>query len=269
MASEITYNGDQRVRLIEFPVISDNRGGLIPIEFECDIPFKVKSVRWTNGKSVDSAFRYLEEKPSNKVVLILSGFVQFVSDTNSYLLDKPNIGLIILKGTNLKLTRLSRDVICLILSDTEVPKEDERIQSNELKPKNYSIDECLTIDCKGVDSLYSAANIPFAVKRIFYIYDVPNGAERGGHMHKSCHEVLIALNGTFNVELSDGANNLIVELNNASKGLFLPAGIWAKQTSYIDRALCLVFASEAYDVAGYIDDYDDFVTYRKNEDTSI
>lgn len=271
MASKIAYNENQRVKLIELPVIRDNRGSLTPIELEYDIPFEVKSVRWTKGRSLENAFKYLEEEVSNKIILILSGFVEITSDTDSYLLDKPNVGLVISKGTNVKLARQSRDIICLILSDTEAPKGDGGIQSNELKPNNYSIDECLTIDMdyKGVDGLCSAANTPFAIKRIFYIYDVPNGVERGGHMHKSCHEVLIALNGAFSVELNDGANNSIVDLNDASSGLFLPAGIWAKQTSYIDGALCLVFASEAYDAAGYIDDYDDFVTYRKNENTSI
>lgn len=252
-------------------MIRDSRGGLTPIDLESDIPFEIKSVRWIKGKSLENAFKYLEEEGSNKIILILSGFVEIVSDANSYLLDKPSVGLVILKGADVKLVRQSEDVICLILSDAEVLKMDDCISRKKLKANNYSINECLTIDMdyKGVDGLCSAANTPFAIKRIFYIYDIPNGVERGGHMHKSCHEVLIALNGAFRVELNDGANNSMVDLNDASSGLFLPAGIWAKQTSYKDRTLCLVFASEAYDVAGYIDDYDDFIKYRKNEDTYI
>jgi oxalate decarboxylase/phosphoglucose isomerase-like protein (cupin superfamily) len=104
--------------------------------------------------------------------------------------------------------------------------------------------------------------VPFNVKRIFYLYDIPGGESRGAHAHKECHQFLLAASGSFEVHLDDGKENRIVKLNRADVGLHIPPGIWASEINFSSGAICLVFASEHYEELDYIRDYKDFLIYR-------
>lgn len=104
--------------------------------------------------------------------------------------------------------------------------------------------------------------IPFDVKRVFYIYDIPGGEDRGAHAHKECHQLLIAAGGSFEIELNDGKTKRTVMLNRPYYGLHIPPGIWAAEKSFSSGAICLVLASHKYDAADYIREYDDFLNFR-------
>ena len=104
--------------------------------------------------------------------------------------------------------------------------------------------------------------VPFNVKRIFYLYDIPGGESRGAHAHKECHQFLLAASGSFEVHLDDDKENRIVKLNRADVGLHIPPGIWASEINFSSGAICLVFASEHYEELDYIRDYKDFLIYR-------
>lgn len=106
-------------------------------------------------------------------------------------------------------------------------------------------------------------NLPFTTKRVFYLYDIPAGEERGAHAHKECHQFLIAASGSFEVMLDDGANRKIVSLNRPYYGLHIPPGIWAHELNFSSGAICLVLASHVYDATDYIREYDDFTAYIK------
>jgi hypothetical protein len=106
-------------------------------------------------------------------------------------------------------------------------------------------------------------NIPFEVKRIFYIYDIPGGEDRGAHAHKDCHQFLIAVSGSFEVEMDDGTNKRTVTLNRPYYGLHIPPGIWAAEKGFSSGAVCLVLASHKYDEKDYIRDYENFKAYKK------
>ena len=106
-------------------------------------------------------------------------------------------------------------------------------------------------------------NIPFEVKRVFYIYDIPGGEDRGAHAHKDCHQFLIAVSGSFEVEMDDGTNKRTITLNRPYYGLHIPPGIWAAEKGFSSGAVCLVLASYKYDEEDYIRDYRNFLEYKK------
>src|SRR5690606_22703306 len=101
--------------------------------------------------------------------------------------------------------------------------------------------------------------VPFEVKRAHYLYDVPSGAERGGHRHIHQSAVLIAVSGSFDVVLKDGKTTQTFSLNKPDKGLFVGTGIWRELNNFSSGAICLVLSSGEFDEADYIRDYDDFL----------
>ena len=102
-------------------------------------------------------------------------------------------------------------------------------------------------------------HVPFAIKRVFYLYDVPGGADRGGHALKTCHQFLIAMSGSFDVIVSDGANDQRIHLNRSYYGLHLPPMIWREMDNFSSGAVCLALASEPYSEGDYYRDRGDFL----------
>lgn len=113
-------------------------------------------------------------------------------------------------------------------------------------------------DTRGNLSVIEGNVIPFEIKRVYYLYDVPSGAERGGHAHKKLQQFLIALSGSFNVVLNDGKNKKIVTLNKPNQGLLIPNGIWRELDNFSSGSVCLVIASEVFAEEDYIRDFQDF-----------
>lgn len=104
-------------------------------------------------------------------------------------------------------------------------------------------------------------HVPFAIKRVFYIYDVPGGATRGAHAHKENYTVLIALAGSFDLHLSDGEKEMIIPLNRATKGVLIPPGVWDSMHNFTTGTLCLALCSRYYEEEDYIRDYDEYLSY--------
>lgn len=102
---------------------------------------------------------------------------------------------------------------------------------------------------------------PFAVKRVFYLYDIAGGESRGAHAHKECHQFLIAASGSFEVSLDDGKFKRQVFLNRPDVGLHIPPGVWASEVNFSSGAICLVLASHVYNETDYLRDYDEFLNY--------
>lgn len=105
-------------------------------------------------------------------------------------------------------------------------------------------------------------NIPFDVKRVYYLYDVPGGEMRGSHAHKGLQQLIVAASGSFSIELDDGANKRVVHLNRPYYGLLMVPGIWRTLLEFSSGSICLVLASELYTEDDYIRDYTDFVDYK-------
>lgn len=115
-------------------------------------------------------------------------------------------------------------------------------------------------DRKGnLTAIHNSTEIPFDVKRIFYLYDVPGGESRGAHAHKECHQFLIAASGSFEVLLDDGKVQRLVQLNRPYMGLHIPPMVWASELNFSSGAICLVLASHTYNEQDYIREYKDFL----------
>ena len=106
-------------------------------------------------------------------------------------------------------------------------------------------------------------DVPFDVKRVYWVYDVPAGENRGGHAHKQCLEFIIALSGSFHVTLDNGREQVTVLLNHPYQGLFVDTRTWRTLDDFSSGAVCLVLASETFDEADYIREYDAFLEYIK------
>ncbi len=129
-----------------------------------------------------------------------------------------------------------------------------------------SIADCRVIDLGKISSdkgslTYAETdyNLPFEVKRVYYTYDIPAGAERGGHSHIDQHELVIAASGSFKITLNDGKKKQTVFLNNPQKGLHIAPGIWRELIDFSTGSVVLVLASDIYLEEDYIRDFNDFI----------
>ena len=107
--------------------------------------------------------------------------------------------------------------------------------------------------------------LPFDVKRVYYLYDVPGGVERGGHAHKALCQLIVAASGSFTVTLDDGKAKRSFALNRPYQGLLVVPGIWRDLSDFSSGSVCMVLASEKYDANDYIREYEDFINYRKEQ----
>lgn len=142
-----------------------------------------------------------------------------------------------------------------------------------MKPNDkMSVFDCTIIEFRkivfrsgNISPIASEKSIPFPIKRIFYLYDIPGGEDRGAHAHLECHQLLIAASGSFNVELDDGRNKRTVNLNRPYYGLHIPPGVWASEKGFSSGSVCLVLASHNYEENDYIRNYEDFLNFKNGK----
>lgn len=116
-------------------------------------------------------------------------------------------------------------------------------------------------DPRGNLAVVEKDTIPFEIKRVYYLFDVPSDSYRGGHAHKDLYQVLISLSGSFDVVLKNGTEEKKITLNKPTKGLLIKPGVWRELENFSSGSVCLVLASEVYLEDDYIYDYDEFVEY--------
>lgn len=104
--------------------------------------------------------------------------------------------------------------------------------------------------------------LPFDIKRVYYLYDVPGGESRGAHAHKNLHQIIVAASGSFRVTLDDGNIKRSFFLNRPYQGLYVKPGLWRDLDDFSSGAVCMVLASEVYQSEDYIRDYNEFIKYR-------
>jgi len=126
-----------------------------------------------------------------------------------------------------------------------------------------SIPKIIDNEGRGKLSVIEKSTIPFEIKRVYYLYDVPSDSFRGGHAHKNLIQFMIALSGSFEVKIDDGSNNKKVMLNKPNQGLLIPSGIWREMDNFSAGSVCLVLASEFFEESDYFRDYNTFLNYKK------
>jgi hypothetical protein len=131
-----------------------------------------------------------------------------------------------------------------------------------------SIYDCIIIELPKIENragnispIHGNIDIPFEIRRVFYLYDIPGGKDRGAHAHKECNQFIIAASGSFNVLVDDGSNKKTFSLNRPHYGLHIPPGIWAAEIGFSSGSICLVLTSHKYDENDYIRDYQKYIKY--------
>jgi hypothetical protein len=132
-----------------------------------------------------------------------------------------------------------------------------------------NIESCSIIDLPRIADprgnltfIEAGRHVPFEIRRVYYLYDVPGGAERGGHAHKGLEQLIIAMSGSFDVILDDGNSKQRFHLNRSYRGLYVCPMIWRELDNFSSGSVCMVLASNRYDEADYYRDYDDFMRAR-------
>ena len=136
--------------------------------------------------------------------------------------------------------------------------------------KHNTIHDCRLIDLRKISDprgnltvIEGNGDIPFEIKRVYYLYDVPGGESRGAHAHKELYQLLIAANGSFSVTLDDGQEKAIYNLKRPYYGLLIVPGIWRDLDDFSSGSVCLCLASEHYEADDYIRDYNEFIEYKQ------
>lgn len=139
--------------------------------------------------------------------------------------------------------------------------QDERYQYMDQLGKIISLKKI--VDPRGnLTVVEQCKDVHFEIKRAYWVYDVPAGESRGGHAHKALHQLLVAMSGSFTVNLDDGEHKASYLLNHPWEGLLIEPGIWRTLDDFSSGAVCMVLADELYDENDYIYDYQDFLTYK-------
>lgn len=130
-----------------------------------------------------------------------------------------------------------------------------------------SLEDCKIIELPKISDprgnltfIEGGEHIPFDISRVYYLYDVPGGAERGGHAHKGLSQLIIAMSGSFDVVLDDGKNKKRIHLNRSYQGLYVCPMIWRELDNFSSGSVCMVLASNKYDEDDYYRNYDKFLT---------
>lgn len=135
--------------------------------------------------------------------------------------------------------------------------------------KSTTVYDCSILELPKVENpagsitpINSGIDVPFDIARVYYLYDVPGGATRGGHAHKGLEQLIVAASGSFDVILDDGTNRRTMHLNRPYLGLLMPRMIWRELVNFSSGGICLVLASLKYDPSDYIRDYQQFVALK-------
>lgn len=287
-----------QLHITQLPKFLDDRGNLSFVQNNAQIPFEIKRVHWIYDVPGGQERGGVAYKETEEFIIAMSGsFDVVINDGETeykYSLNRSYKGVYVPKGTWRTIENFSTNSVAVILASTLYDANDtirdieefRTYVSNSDAEKKLSVVKgdkndalCLfkssVYDCniielnkhhsqrKGnISVVENNITVPFATKRIYYLYDVPGGETRGGHAHKNLYQLIIAASGSFTVTLDDGNVKRTFMLNRPYQGLLVKPGIWRTLDDFSSGSVCLVLASEVYDESDYIRTYDEFLKYR-------
>ena len=290
-------------QLIQLPKFLDERGNLSFFENENQIPFIIRRVHWIYDVPCNEERGGLAYKKTEEFIVAMSGSFNVLIDDGRqqyrFSLNRSYMGVYVPAGTWRCIDNFSTNSVAVIAASTHYDhsdairdhdefmfwvknervieltndglKETITIHQSPITNRRYSVCDCGIIEldrhhsqCKGdISIVENRDTVPFGVKRIYYLYDVPGGANRGGHAHKALHQLIVAVSGSFKVTLDDGHAKRSFMLNRPYQGLLVKPGIWRNLDDFSSCSVCLVLASEKYDERDYIRSYEEFIEYKK------
>ena len=287
----------QDVKVIELPKFLDVRGNLSFVEQFAHIPFEIKRTYWLYDVPGGIARGGHAEKDNEELIIALSGAFEIVVDdgiqSKTFVLNRSYYGLYIPNGLWREIKEFSTNAVALEFGSIPYSADDYirdydvyleyRRQGSPSKDYaalidrkietgiKYSVFDCTMVE---LDKHHSDRNgnltvvengitLPFDVKRVYYIYDVPGGENRGAHAHKELEQLIVAASGSFTVTLDDGHTKRSFFLNRPYQGLYVKPGMWRDLVDFSSGAVAMVLASDIYKKEDYICDYYDFIEFRK------
>lgn len=283
--------------IINLPKIEDLRGNLTFIEAYKHIPFNILRAYWiydVPGGEIRGGHAFKEQE---EYIVALSGSFDVIVDDGKnkmkFHLNRSYFGLHVPAGKWRSMENFSTNSLALVLASTNFEEKDyirdysefsefstiSRSKSIKQIPQinNYTnsegktntVDKCSLLDLEknhrikgNITVIEKQSLIPFDIRRVYYLYDVPGGEERGGHAHKELSQLIVAASGSFDVVLDDGNNKWTVTLNRPYQGLYIVPGIWRELNNFSSGSVCLVLASHIYSEEDYIRDYKQFKTFK-------
>lgn len=289
-------------KIIELPKFLDERGNLSFFENNNQLLFAIKRVHWIYDVPGGEERGGVAYKTTEEFIVAMSGsFDVVVSDGNQewkFSLNRSYLGVYIPAGLWRSVVNYSSNSVALIAASTHYDPSDAIRSMDELRTctsdskennhtpyliphtpytlhhtpaSKHSVYDCGIIELdrhhsqrKGdISVIENGETVPFDVKRIYYLYDVPGGVSRGGHAHKELYQLIIAASGSFAVTLDDGNVKRTFMLNRPYQGLLVKPGIWRTLDDFSSGSVCLVMASEKYEEKDYIKEYEKFMKYRQ------
>lgn len=290
------------VKIVELPKFLDDRGNLSFAENYNQIPFEIKRTYWLYDVPGGIARGGHAEKNNEELVIAISGsFEIYVDDgkeSKTFMLNRSYYGLYIPKGLWREIKEFSSNSVALEFGSipydlddyirdynvfqeyakTQKPFISEKTGEDTTRPESdtkvYNVFDCTMLELDKHHSnrrgnltvVENGITLPFDVKRVYYLYDIPGGESRGAHAHKELSQLIIAASGSFRVTLDDGIVKRAFFLNRPYQGLYVKPGIWRDLDDFSSGAVCMVLASDVYDKEDYIRDYNEFIEFRKKKE---
>ena len=283
-------------KIVNLPKLLDARGNLSFAEQFAQIPFEIRRVYWLYDVPGGINRGGHAEINNEELVIALSGsFEILINDgehTRTFTLNRSYYGLYIPKGVWREIREFSTNAVALEFGSIPY-SEDDYIRDYDafcqfakhpmeprlvrplsapslLEKKCFHVEDCSIMeldkhhsDRKGnLTVVENGTMFPFSTKRVYYLYDVPGGASRGAHAHKTLEQLIVAVSGSFKVSLDDGTNKKTFFLNRPYQGLYVRPGLWRDLEDFSSGAVCMVLASEVYQAEDYIRDYNALLEFR-------
>lgn len=290
-------------RIIELPKFLDARGNLSFAENYKQVPFEIKRTYWLYDVPGGIARGGHAEINNEELIISMSGSFEILVDDGTmqktFTLNRSYYGLYIPKGLWREIKEFSTNALALefgsipydvndyirnydaflaycktvVANDMPQVKVPVVEQEHDGKYDLFNVFDCSMIELDRHHSdrrgnltvVENGKTLPFDVKRVYYLYDVPGGESRGAHAHKELSQLIIAASGSFTVTLDDGKCKRSFFLNRPYQGLYVKPGMWRTLEDFSSGAVCMVLASDVYKASDYIRTYEEFIDFRKNE----